>query len=167
MTIRNRIADSGLVVLALEDFFPPTHALCTFDIVEGLEKGMLLREKPFRTWLNDQDFTPYADKYVAITCSSQAIVPPWAYMLACVQLQQHAALCCVGNIDVLRQAAFVQAMARTDWQQLYTAKRVMIKGCSKDLLAPWAYAQLSLQLMPHVLGLMYGEPCSTVPVYKK
>ena len=164
--IRNRVAASGVVVLSIADFLPATEDLRTFDVSEGMDGGLVLREKPFRAWLEAQDFAQFAGKWVAVSCGTEAIVPPWAYVLACVKLRPSVRLVTVGSLETLRQAAFSEALSAIDWST-YEDKKVMLKGCGSDSMAFWSYAALSLRLLPHVSTLMYGEPCSTVPIYKK
>lgn len=165
--IHNRVAESSLVLLSIDTFFPAPEALSSFDLATGLEKGMLLREKTFRPWLKHFKFSTYKDKYVALHCSTEAIVPPWAYMLSAAALEPYATLVCVGDSPTLRKVAFLQALEKINWAATYTGAKIIIKGCSQDPLALWAYTQLSLRLLPHITSLMYGEPCSTVPIYKK
>ena len=165
--IENRVAKSGLIVCSIEDFFPKSEDLLTLDIIEGLEEHTFLREASYRAWIKSYDFTPFRDKYVLLTCSADAIVPAWAYILPTAKLQDLAHLVVIGDQEVLKKHAFLHILSNIDWKKKYEGARVMLKGCSTESLATWAYIEITQRLLPYVSILMYGEPCSAVPIYKK
>lgn len=165
-TIVNKVTQSGLVTLNLEQFLPNEAAVVGLDIAPFLFKGMILREKDFRAALPETDWSVYEGKQVAVYCSADAIIPMWAYMLLAVYLQQcHATAhhCTPGQ---LKEKLMLQNIAGLDISP-YAEGRVVIKGCGEIPLPESAFLAISERLIPAVKSLMYGEPCSTVPVYKK
>jgi len=164
-TIVNRVEKSGLITIDLADFYHPGPRE-TWDIADYLYQGMILREKDYRQALKDTDWSAFAGKNVAITCSADAIVPTWAYMLTAIYLGQVAHKVVVGSPDTLEHALFEQALEKLDLKSLEDAK-VVVKGCGDVPVPESAYVALTTKLMPVVASLMYGEPCSTVPVYKR
>ena len=165
--IENRVAKSKLIVCAVEDFFPRSEDLLTLDIASGLEDQAFLRETSYRLWIKHYDFTPFRDKYVRLTCSAEAIVPAWAYILPTMYLRSAACLVVLGDHEALKRQAFLQILSNIDWKNVYTGAQVMLKGCNTDPLSAWAHVQITQHLLPYVASLMYGEPCSAVPIYKK
>lgn len=164
-TLVNKVAQSGLITLDMEKWLPPTTALAEVDISKGLFKGLLLKEKDFRQWLKAQDWATYQDKYVAVHCTTRAIVPHWAYMLVATYLTPHAKMQYQGSIQALETHLLLQHIAQIDIDT-YANARVILKGCGERKVSPAAYQALSARLQPVVRSLMYGEPCSTVPIYK-
>ncbi|MEY2834428.1 MAG: hypothetical protein RLZZ557_90 [Bacteroidota bacterium] len=164
-TIRNKVAESGLITIDLEQYYPQEDPL-VFDLKNFLFREMLLREKDFREAMEQHDWTVYQNKHVAVCCSSEAIIPMWAYMLVASKLTPVASRITVGNLDLAIREAFLNRLQQLDASQ-YADKRVIIKGCGEKEIPPYAYLAITEHLMPHVKSLMYGEPCSTVPVYKK
>ncbi len=164
-TIRNKVAESGLITIDLEQYYPQEDPL-VFDLKNFLFREMLLREKDFREAMEQHDWTVYQNKHVAVCCSSEAIIPMWAYMLVASKLTPVASRITVGNLDSAIREAFLNRIQQLDPSQ-YADKRVIIKGCGEKEIPPYAYLAITEHLMPHVKSLMYGEPCSTVPVYKK
>lgn len=165
-TIVNKVAQSGLVTLNLEQFLPEANAYAALDIAPFLFKGMILREKDFRAALPEVDWSIYEGKQVAVYCSADAIIPMWAYMLLAVYLQQCNATahhCAPGQ---LKEKLMLQNIAGLDIST-YAEGRVVIKGCGDIPLPESAFLAISERLIPAVKSLMYGEPCSTVPVYKR
>jgi len=161
----NRVANSSLEVINLENYFPTT-PLAHFDIKDYLFRELLLREKDFRAALKEQDWTQYEGKTLLVYCSSDAIIPVWAYMLIVTYATPYAKEVFPGQEAAYYQAAFAQLLAAEDWSA-YENKPVVIKGCGDKPVPPAAYMELTRLLQPIAKSIMYGEPCSTVPVYKK
>jgi hypothetical protein len=164
-TIVNKVAESGIITL---DLAPYTHAddVAVFDLKPFLFKEMILREKDYRAALQTHDWKQYEGKHVAVTCSVEAIVPVWAYMLAASYLQPVAASVYFGNEADLAASLIRSRISEIDVRE-YTDKRVVIKGCGDTPIPDAAYVAITYHLRPVVKSLMYGEPCSTVPIYKK
>ncbi len=162
----NKVAESGIITLSLESFIPEDGELAVFDIKPLLFREMILREKDFRAALPELDWEQYRGKQVAVTCSADAIIPMWAYMLIASSLAPVAASVFAGTPDELRTSLILKNIAAVD-TALYTDKRVVIKGCGDKVMPEGAYVAITATLRPVVKSLMYGEPCSTVPVYKK
>jgi hypothetical protein len=163
--IINRVAQSPLVVFDLEKLFVPGDRVL-IDIKDQLFQEMILREKDFRDYIKAQDWSQYKNKFVAITCSADAIVPTWAFMLLSIVLQPHARKIVFGSIDDLENQIFQESLDAVDWSAYNNAK-VVIKGCSKINVPVSVYVEVSNRLRPITSSLMFGEPCSTVPLYKR
>ncbi|WP_128545685.1 DUF2480 family protein [Larkinella soli] len=163
--IINRVAKSGLVTLDLEEYYHPGERV-VYDLKDNLYMGLILREKDFREFLKTHDWNQYAGKNVAVTCSEDAIVPTWAYMLLTLHLQPHAHLVVFGSLQDLEEKLYFDAIARID-PEAYHDARVVVKGCSKVEVPTSAYVEITRLLQPVVQSLMFGEPCSTVPLYKR
>jgi hypothetical protein len=163
--IVNRVAVSGIVSLDLEELYHPGERVL-YDIKDNLWQGMILKEKDFREFLKSHDWTQYQGKNVAVTCSEDAIVPTWAYMLLAVQLEPYANAIVFGDLNALEDKLFADAISKLNISE-YEGKRVVVKGCSKVNVPISAYVEISRLLKPIVQSLMFGEPCSTVPLYKK
>ena len=163
--IVNRVASSALKVFDLEEYFIPGERV-VLDIKDQLYEGIILREKPFREFIKAHDWSQYEEKFVAVTCSEDVIVPTWAYMLLTSVLEPFARTVVFGGLEELETKIYFEALARVDWQQFADAK-VVIKGCSKVAVPTAAYVEATRLLRPYAASIMYGEPCSTVPVYKK
>lgn len=161
----NKVAESGLISIDLEQWYPKGET-AIFDLKEYLFMGMILKEKDFREALKATDWTIYQDKSVAITCSADAIIPVWAYMLVAANLQPYAKDIVMGDEKELHKTLFLKNLAAIDINE-YTDKRVVIKGCGETPIAEYVYMEITKLLRPVVKSIMYGEPCSTVPVYKK
>ena len=161
----NRVANSGLVTLNLEEYIHPGERV-VYDIKDNLFHGLMLREKDFREFIKTHDWTQYDGRNVAITCSADAIVPTWAYMLLASKLQNHAHRYIFGNLEVLEQSLFEEAIATLNPADYQDAKLV-IKGCGDKPVPTFAYVAIMQRLLPVAASIMYGEPCSTVPLYKK
>jgi hypothetical protein len=162
--IVNRVANSGLITFNLEDYYRPGPRVMV-DFADQLYQGQILKEKDFREFVKTAQWHQYQNSFVAITCSADAIVPIWAYMLVALALRPYAARVVYGNLADLEKQLFFDQLARIDWQQFVGAK-VVIKGCSKVEVPLAVYVEVVNQLRPYVGSLMYGEPCSTVPLYK-
>lgn len=163
--IVNRVVNSGLITFNLEDIFPEGERVL-YDIKENLWQEIALKEKDFREFVKHHDWSAYQDKYVAIYCSVDAIVPTWAYMLLTTKLAPFAKKVVFGNLEELETILFEEAISKVD-PKYYIDARVVIKGCSGKVVPPSAYVRVTELLQPVVKILMYGEPCSTVPLYKK
>jgi hypothetical protein len=163
--IINRVADSGIKTIDLEKLIP-TGMRSEIDIKELLFQGLVLREKEFRQFIKDRDWETYRDHFVNVTCSADAIVPNWAYMLIATQLSSIAARVIFGDKNALETQLLLDEIEALDLSE-YKDERVIIKGCSDKAIAEKAYLNLTLRLTPVVNSLMFGEPCSAVPVYKK
>jgi len=163
--IVNRVASSSLITFDLEEFYRPEERLL-FDIKDQLFQGLILKEKDFRDFIKGNDWSQYKNKLVAIHCSSDAIVPTWAYMLLTVALEPFASKVFYGTLEELECELFRDSLAKINWEQYQNAK-VVVKGCSKRDVPVSAYVEAANRLRPIVSSLMFGEPCSTVPLYKK
>ncbi|HEX9514450.1 MAG TPA: DUF2480 family protein [Puia sp.] len=163
--IINKVAQSALITLDLEEYYPKEE-IVLFDLKPLLFREMILREKEFRAALQDTDWTQYQDKIVAVTCTTDAIIPLWAYMLVAVYLQPLAKDIILGDEQRALQQTFLGKIAAIDIQE-FADKRVVVKGCGDLPVGAFAYMEITRRLRPVVKSIMYGEPCSTVPVYKK
>jgi hypothetical protein len=163
--IVNKVAESGLLEIDLENYYPKG-TMVVFDLKEYLFMGLILKEKDFREALKKQDFSVYQDKLVAVTCTADAIIPVWAYMLVASYLQPVAKEMMFGDIAYLQQTLFLQNIHSININE-YQDKRVVIKGCGDLETGPFAYFEITKLLRPVARSIMYGEPCSTVPVFKK
>jgi hypothetical protein len=161
----NKVAESGLVTLDLEKYIPKEE-MTVFDLKEFLFMGMILKEKDFREALKKQDWEKYKNKHVAITCSADAIIPVWAYMLAASYLQPIAKNILLGNEKELYKTLFLKNISSINAVE-FIDKRVVIKGCGETPIDEFAYTEATKILMPVAKSIMYGEPCSTVPVFKR
>lgn len=161
----NRVAASGLITINLEDFFPAEEVL-VFDLKDYLFKELILKEKDFRAALKEHDWTQYAEKHLLVDCSTDAIIPVWAYMLVAAYAAPHAQSVFNGNKTAFYQHHFNATLQSFDAAQ-YDEKRIVIKGCSNKPVPVSAYVELTRQLQPFAQSIMYGEPCSTVPIFKR
>jgi hypothetical protein len=164
-TIVNKVADSGLLEIDLAKFYPRGET-AVFDLKPFLFMELILKEKDFREALKKLDFSTYQNKLVAVTCTADAIIPVWAYMLVASYLQPVASEMVLGDEQFLHQTIFLRNINQINVQD-FTDKRVVVKGCGDLAIGPFAYLEFTKLLRPVVKSIMYGEPCSTVPVYKK
>lgn len=162
--IINKVANSGIVTVDLETFITPGERM-VFDIKPLLFQELILKEQDFRNFIKTNDWTVYKDKLVALSCSADAIIPTWAYMLLVVALEPYAKKVVFGSIQDLDNLLFAERLNQLNTAE-YKDARVVIKGCSDVSIPTNAYVQLTALLKPVVKSIMYGEPCSTVPVYK-
>jgi hypothetical protein len=163
--IRNKVAESGLITLDPEKYYPVKEPQ-TFDIKDFLYREMLLREKDFRESMDQYNWSQYQNAHVVVFCSSDAIIPLWVYMLVSSKLMGIAGKVTVGSVDEAIKSDFLEQIHSID-RQIFADKRVIIKGCGEKDIQPYAYEALASHLLPVVKSLMYGEPCSTVPIYKR
>ena len=161
----NRVANSGLVTINLEEHFPAAERVI-FDLKDYLFMELILKEKDFRAALKEHDWAQYAGKQLLVYCSTDAIIPVWAYMLVATYAEPHAAGVFQGTEAEFLKAHYHTVIAGIDGAA-YTDQRIVIKGCSEQPVPPEAYVALTAKLRPHARTLMYGEPCSTVPIYKR
>ena len=163
--IVNKVAMSGLVTLDPASFYPKGERVM-YDIKDNLYMELMLREKDFREFVKGHDWAQYEGKYVAVTCTADAIVPAWAYMLIANRMAPYAKEVVFGDAGVLETVLFEKAMAGLDVEQ-YRDQRIVIKGCGDTDVPVSAYVELTKKLTPVVKSIMFGEPCSTVPIYKR
>lgn len=163
--IVNKVAESGIITLNLENYIPHEE-MASFDLKDHLFMGMILKEKDFREALKNLDWTIYSGKNVNITCTADAIIPLWAYMLVTTYLQPVARYVYAGTKEEMYKHLFIENLAAID-PAPFTDQRVVIKGCGDVHLDNYTYTEITRLLKPVVKSLMYGEPCSTVPIYKK
>ncbi|MBO3700877.1 DUF2480 family protein [Roseivirga sp. E12] len=163
--IVNRVANSPIVSIDLEDYYHSGERV-VYDIADNLFQRMILKEKDFRQFIKEHDWTRYSGKNISIVCSEDAIVPTWAYMLLMTKLEGVANMVVMGSLETLEYAIFQQALSKVDIGEL-KERPVVIKGCGDFPIPESAYVEVTRLLKPHVKSLMYGEPCSTVPLYKK
>jgi len=163
--IVNKVAESGLITLNLEEFLPD-RPVVLFDLKEYLFMGLILKEKDFRAAMQQHDWRQYQDKYVAVTCTVDAVIPVWAYMLVASYLQPFAKDVVYGNEEELKNQVLMKNLQQHDVTS-YTDKRIVVKGCGDVPIGDRAYLEITKRLRPVAKSIMYGEPCSTVPIYKK
>lgn len=163
--IVNKVAESALVELDLEKYYP-REAMMVFDLKPFLFMELILKEKDFREALKQHEFTQYENKLVAVTCSVDAIIPVWAFMLVASYLQPVAKDIVMGDEQLLHRTMFLKNIGQINIEE-YTDKRVVIKGCGDTPIGEFAYLEITKLLRPVAKSIMYGEPCSTVPIYKK
>lgn len=163
--IINRVANSKLITIDLEDYYPNGQRVL-FDIKDWLFEGFVLREKDFRTHVSEFDWSQYQNSYVALTCSTDAIIPGWAYMLLSIQLEPYVKKVIVGDLNNLETSIYQDIINNLDVTD-FKDKPVIIKGCSNKPVPQNAYILLSSKLQPIARSIMYGEACSSVPLYKK
>ena len=164
-SIRNKVKESGLITLDLEDFKPDTKVV-GIDIAEQLWQGIALKEKDFRKWIKENDWNSFKDTAVYIHCSVDAIIPTWAYMLISAQLIPIAFKTLVGSEEDLRKVLISEKIKELNLAS-YKDGRIIIKGCSNITSPSYSMVELMKHLQPVAKSIMYGEPCSAVPVFKK
>ena len=163
--IVNKVAESGLISLDLTHFIPSAE-IVLFDIKQYLFMELILKEKDFRAALASADLSIYQDKIVGIYCSTDAIIPMWANMLIASALQPFAKAIYFGDENKVREQILLEGISQIDPTE-YLDQRVVVKGCGETPIGESAYIAITNKLRPVVKSIMYGEPCSTVPVYKK
>ena len=162
--IINKVANSGLITIDLEEFYPKGERVL-FDLKPLLFQELILKEKDFREFIKEHDWVSYKDKMVAITCTADAIVPTWAFMLLSIALEPFAKKIIFGNLATLEAILFSEVLMAINYAD-YQDKRIVIKGCGNLPVSTNAYVELVRGLKPFAKSIMYGEPCSTVPLYK-
>lgn len=161
----NKVASSGLITIDLQDYYDKGERV-VLDVKDNLFMGMVLKEKDFRAFVKETNWEEYQGKNVAIVCSADAVIPTWAYMLLASALEPFANMFVFGNENALEQALYQEKLNKLDVSGFNDA-RVVVKGCGDLPVPTFAYTELVRKLKPVVRSIMYGEPCSTVPVYKK
>lgn len=161
----NRVANSGLVTLDLEEMYP-SGDIVSFDLKGYLFMELILKEKDFREALKTHNWAQYEGKNLAVFCSADAIIPMWAYMLVATYASPFANDVALCKPEDFVERAFLKKIAALDLAE-FDGKRLVIKGCSTKPVPPSAYLEATRRLQPVALSIMFGEPCSTVPVYKK
>lgn len=163
--IVNRVSQSKLITFDLEELYPAGKRVI-LDIKDWLYQGLILKEKEFRTALENHDWKQYQDHYIALTCSSDAIIPGWAFMLVSSRLNPFAKKVVVGNLEQLESSIYQDLITNIDLS-LFTDKPVIIKGCSNKPVPQNAYIQTIAKIQPVAKSVMYGEACSSVPLFKR
>ena len=163
--IINRVANSKLVTFDLEDFYPDGKRVL-FDIKDWLLEGLVLREKDFREYVKNYNWSQHQNQYVALTCSTDAIVPAWAYMLLGVNLEPFVEKAVIGTLDDLETSIYQDIINKIDVDS-FKNKPIIIKGCANKPVPVNAYTMLIKKLKPVAKSLMYGEACSSVPLFKR
>jgi hypothetical protein len=163
--IINKVAQSGLLTVDLANY-APKEDITVYDIKDNLFHGLILKEKDFRDFVKDHDWSNYQDKNMAITCSTDAIVPTWAYMILANKLAPYAKSVHFGTLEEVQQRLFLEEVAKIDYSQ-YRDQRVVVKGCGDIYIPESAFVLFTTQLSAVAKSIMYGEPCSTVPVFKR
>ncbi|ALL04339.1 hypothetical protein AQ505_01795 [Pedobacter sp. PACM 27299] len=161
----NKVAASGLITFNLEEYYH-TGERVVYDIKDNLFHGLMLREKDFREFIKTHDWASYTGKNIAVICSADAIVPTWAYMLLANKLKPYANEVVFGSLETLESVLFTKALAKIDLNA-FAGERVVVKGCADIDVPISAYVEITSLLSPVVKSIMYGEPCSTVPIYKR
>ena len=163
--IINKVAQSSLLVFDLEDFYPDEHVV-DLDISQWLLEGFLLKESEFRAHLKNYDWTPFQDKYVALYCNTDAILPAWTYALVAVHLAPYALKIIHGNKELAIIEWYQDVLNKLDYTD-YFQKPVILKGCSKKAVPNQVYTLAIQKLMKVARSVMFGEACSAVPLFKK
>ena len=163
--IINKVAESGLITLDLEQYYPKD-TIALFDLKDYLFMGLILKEKDFREALKNLDWGSYRNKYVGVTCSADAIIPPWAYMLVASYLQPVASDVMMGDEKEVHKIIFLKSIQDIDVNE-FAGQRVVVKGCGETPIGEFAYMEITKRLRPVAKTIMYGEPCSTVPIFKQ
>lgn len=163
--IINKVAQSGLITFDLATLNPKEERVL-YDIKDNLFQGLILREKDFRQFVKEHDWEQYSGKHIAITCTADAIVPTWAYMLLANRMAPHAKTVVFGDLEHLETVLFEKALEEIDMEE-YRDQRVVVKGCGDTPIPESAFISLTVKLTGIVKSIMYGEPCSTVPIYKR
>jgi len=163
--IVNRVAESALQTIDLESLMPVEEPVL-FDLKDYLFMGLIIKEKEFRAALQQTDLSVFKDQSVLVTCSADAIIPMWAYMLVASLLQPAAKEVFLGTKEEWKKHRLMQAVATLDLAN-YSGQRVVVKGCGDEPIPEAAYMEITNRLRPVAKSIMYGEPCSTVPIYKQ
>jgi len=163
--IINKVASSGLITFNLEDYYPQGERVL-IDLKDLLYEGLILREKDFRTYIKEHNWQQYQNKLIAITCSADAVIPTWAYMLSVTALEPFAKKIVFGDLNKLEEQLYLDKLSTINLEQ-FKDEKVVIKGCSTIKVPEAAYLEITRLLRPVAKSIMFGEPCSTVPLYKK
>mgnify|MGYP000854679997 CR=1 FL=1 len=164
-TLINKVTESALVTINLEDYYPKEN-IVVFDLKDYLFMGLILKEKDFREALKNLNLEPFTNKLVTVTCSADAVIPMWAYMLSASYLQPVATNVFFGNEEEVKKQILLANISNISTED-FTDKRIVIKGCGELPVGEAAYLQATKILRPVAKSIMYGEPCSTVPIFKR
>jgi Protein of unknown function (DUF2480) len=165
MEIINKVTESGLITINPEHYLA-ANLIKEFDLKSFLFMEMILKEKDYREALKNFDWSVYQDCIVAVHCSNDAIIPVWAYMLCTTYLSAVAKDVRNGSLDLIKENVLLENINADDYS-IYTDKMIVVKGCGEESVPPSAYLTITQKLMPFAKSIMYGEPCSTVPIYKR
>lgn len=160
----NRVQSSALITLNPEDYYVPGDRVF-YDLKPLLFQELILKEKDFRAALKATDWSVYQDKHVAIGCTADAIVPTWAHMLVAIQLESIAKTIFFGSMQEMESHLFRESLERLNWED-FRGTKVVVKGCSKVFVPDAIYVEVAARLKPIAASIMFGEPCSTVPLFK-
>ncbi|MEQ9298716.1 MAG: DUF2480 family protein [Cyclobacteriaceae bacterium] len=163
--IINRVAKSPLTTLDLKEYQVPGERVF-LDLKGWLFQELILREKDFRSHIKGHDWSQYGAKHVAVSCTADAIIPTWAYMLVMTKLDGHATTVIQGTLSDIERYLYTTLFESLDLSE-FAEKKLVIKGCSDIPLPEYAFSEITKRLMPYVVSIMYGEPCSTVPIWKR
>ena len=163
--IENKIANSGLISIDLTDYYVSGERV-EYDLKQNLFKQMILKEKEYRAFIKQHDWTQYKGKHVALHCSVDAIVPSWAYLLLTTALMPFAKTIVYGSLEQLEIIIYEQKIDQLNFLE-FQDKRVIVKGCSDVFIPTQAYVKFITKLQPVAKSIMFGEACSTVPLYKR
>ncbi len=161
----NKVARSGILTLDLENYMPKEE-IVVFDLADYLYRGLILKEKEFREALKNIDWSQYKAKNVALICSVDAVIPVWAYMLVAVYVEPFACNVYSGGKEEMFKHLFLKNLDKLALEE-YKDQRVVIKGCGEKTIENFAYTEMTTRLRPMVKSIMFGEPCSTVPIFKR
>jgi hypothetical protein len=164
-TIVNKVSESALVTINLEDYLPRTQPV-VFDLKDYLYRELILKEQDFREALKQIDWAVYEGQTVLVTCSADAIIPIWAYMLVAAYLKQVTDHVFLKSASQWKTSQLLENIRKIDAAE-FAEKRVVVKGCGDVEIPEAAYLEITTKLQPTAKSIMYGEPCSTVPIYKK
>lgn len=163
--IINKVALSGIITIDLETFYPQGNRV-VLDIKEHLFQGLILKEKDFREFVKNEDWSTYKDKYVALVCSTDAVVPTWTYMLLAIKLEPYAKKVVFGDLETLETILYNEILNKLNLDE-YKDARIVIKGCGYLQVPKAAYVEITRLLRPIAKSVMYGEACSMIPLYKQ
>ena len=162
--IINKVDQSGLIDFNLEDYYPKGERVL-IDVKNNLFQGLILKEKDFRDFVKNENWKKHKDKFVAITCTADAIVPTWAYMLITTSLQPFAKKIVFGDLKTLETILFQESLSKINTED-FRDKKICVKGCGSIPVPESAYVEITRILSPIAKSIMYGEACSTVPIMK-
>ena len=163
--LKNKITESGIITINLEKYLPSENVE-VFDIKDYLFMGLILKEKEFRQHLKEIDLEKYKNKIIAVTCSADAIIPMWAYMLISSVLLPISVSVMMGTTEEVKKKILIENINKIDLHT-YIDQRIVVKGCGENPIPEEAYLLITNKLMPIARSIMFGEPCSTVPIFKK
>jgi hypothetical protein len=165
LEIENKVLNSGLITFDLENLYHSGERI-PFDIKPLLYREMIVKEKDFREYIKTHDWSQYQGKNIAFICTSDALVPTWAYMLLAKAIQPYANRYVFGDLQLLESILFYDAISKINMEE-FKDKRVIVKGCSDKNVPVSAYVEITNKLLPLVKSIMYGEACSNVPIFKR